>query len=233
MPKGESGLSGAGGDLTQAQEKTLRKIIKQTANLKNEQYRIIDENGNVVLLKRGGAHEVAATVGEKRDLMPGAVSIHNHPNGGPFSDADFRDFGFGARQVVVSAPEGAYRLINMRYNTSRRYEGWVAMRDAIREAVKPPESSLVYRKQAQELLKNSREVQAMNRLAKQYLAERKAGASQQRLDQIWSEHQRNEARYKARLRAEERWLEVKPYHDFYRKNAAKYGFRYIAPRMNY
>lgn len=92
---------------------------------------MVNEDGEVVLEKRGSQDQVAATVGEKREHLQGAVTIHNHPDGGTFSDEDLTEFGFGARQIVVASPEGTYKLTNMEYGTPKQSEGWFRMRDVV------------------------------------------------------------------------------------------------------
>ena len=129
-----SGMSGGGGGVTSAQNKTVDQIVKRTRDLKNEQYRIIDENGEVVLERRGTRHEVTGTVGEKRQFMEGGVGIHNHPDGGTFSQDDLRDFGFGARQIVVASPEGTYKLTNTKYGQFDAKHGWHDMSEAMDRA---------------------------------------------------------------------------------------------------
>ena len=95
--------TGAVAGVTPLQNKTINQIANKTRNLKKEQYRIVNENGEIVLEKKGQEHEVSATLGEKREYLPGAVSIHNHPAGGTFSYPDLRDFGTGA-SVCSSIP---------------------------------------------------------------------------------------------------------------------------------
>lgn len=87
---------------TIAQDKTIKEYARKTANLKNEQYRIIDSNGNVLLKKQGDKHSVVMTLGEKREYMFGNISLHNHPGGGTFSIADLNDFGNGAKRNSCS-----------------------------------------------------------------------------------------------------------------------------------
>lgn len=209
---------------TAAQNKTVAKIIKKTANLKNEQYRIVDQDGNIVLEKRGKQHEVGATVGEKREHLPGNLSIHNHPAGGTFSADDLNEFGFGAKEMVAVAPEGTYRLIR----TSKTTPEWVKLRDRI-EAI--PEASFVtLRKQARENTANSKTQKALDAYGKRFeeirnrdgieAARRYAVSTKEQYDRL-------AAQRKSEIDAEARRLETKPYDDIYRRYASEYGLRYV------
>ncbi|MBR2680386.1 MAG: hypothetical protein IKE23_06490, partial [Exiguobacterium sp.] len=140
-----NGLNGR----TKAQDSKIREIAKRTTELKNEQLRIVNENGEVVLEKKGKAHEVTATVGEKRNAHwsnRNSITIHNHPNGGTFSDADLDEFGYGAKEIVVSAPEATYRLVK----TSKGTPDWVGLRDRIREI--PEASPMALRREARKIV---------------------------------------------------------------------------------
>lgn len=212
----------------EAQDKAIGRIIKRTANLKNEQFRIVDPEGNVVLEKRGGRDSVSATVGEKREHMEGNISIHNHPEGGTFSPQDLSDFGFGAREMVVSGPDGTYSLVNERYGTKDQSRGWHDMRDAIEREVPQEESGFRLMQQARENLKDSHENQEMKRINDTWLKMRESGASTEELNDYYNRSGYDDlARtQKENVRKETRRLEVAPFHDFYTQNAAKYGFRY-------
>lgn len=226
MAKGKMGGRSA---TNQKYERTLNKIVKQTANLKKEQYRIIDAEGNVVFTKQGEKHAVATTVGEKREFVTkGSVTIHNHPAGGTFSSEDFEDFGFGAREVVVAAPEGVYRLLNKNYGTKKQYDGWIGLREGARKIADQEEnrSSLYYRDKAGEMLKNSTQRKAMERLTNQYIKEKNAGASKEKLDSIYRKYEKASAEYTERRKKLERELEVAPYHEYYKKHAKDFGFAY-------
>lgn len=67
-----SGAQGSSG-MTDEQVKAVMRIVNRTRAYKNEQYRVINEAGEVVLEKRGDAESVGSTMGEKRDNLPGAV----------------------------------------------------------------------------------------------------------------------------------------------------------------
>lgn len=153
---------------TEAQSKTLGKIIKKTANLKKEQYRIIDKDGNVLLEKKGDKSSVASTVGEHRENLPGNISIHNHPEGGTFSTADLSDFGYGAQEIVVASPEGTYSLVNTRMGQPDQFDGWIPLRDAIEKDI-PEQSPFDNLKKARENLKDSPEMKQMKSIEGEWL----------------------------------------------------------------
>lgn len=221
-----SGMSGNAG-VTAAQNKTIDRLVKRTRDLKNEQYRVVNEDGEVVLEKKGGKHEVSATVGEKRQLLPGAVTIHNHPDGGTFSDADLNEFGFGARQLVVASPEGTYKLTNTKYGTKDQSKGWYDMKNAMDAAgVTRERSPLAIRDEARKTPAVAKQSAAMRKTSEQWVKAREAGKPQAALDRLMAQYDRQDAKYKSLLKAAERKVETQPYHDFYRKNASKYGFKY-------
>ena len=121
-----------------AQAKTLRAIENRTRNLKKEQFRVVDRDGNVVMQKQGDAHSVTFTMGEARDNFPGNITIHNHPDGGTFSSADLSAIGHGATEIRAASPEGTYILRNMRHGA--RYDAakektWFDMREDLDAAV--------------------------------------------------------------------------------------------------
>lgn len=221
------------GIVTSAQQKTLRQIAKKTANLKNEQFRMIDENGNIVLEKRGKAHEVASTVGENRQYGNGAVAIHNHPGGnaeygGTFSDADLNEFGYGVRAIQVSTPEGTYTLVNKNWNNKKRYDGWVGLRDEHRK-IKQPDSELEVRKQVRERTKNGRTQKAMDRISNNYMKIRqKKGveAANEYALKTKKQYDTLAAKRKKEIDRGVRKAIVQPYHDMFKAKAAKYGFKY-------
>ena len=223
-----SDFGGSGGaGVTAAQNKTIDRLAKRTRDLKNEQYRVVNENGEVVLEKKGGRREVSATVGEKRQYLPGAVTIHNHPDGGTFSDADLTEFGFGARQLVVASPEGTYKLTNTKYGTPNQSKGWYDMQKAMDAAgVTRERSALAIRDEARQRPAVKKLSDAMNRTSARWVEARQAGKPQATLDRLMGQFNRQQEKYKSALKAEERKVETQPYHDFYRKNASKYGFKY-------
>ena len=216
-----------GGGVTSAQNKAVDQIAKRTRDLKNEQLRIINEDGEVVLEKRGTGHEVATTVGEKRQYGEGSVIIHNHPNGGTFSDADLNSFGYGARQIVVAAPEGTYKLTNTKYGQRDAKSGWYDMRnDMDLSGVTRERSFTELTRQARETPAVKRAGTALSKASSAYLDAQKAGKPQSTLDRLMDDFTKKEKAHKEAFAKARRDVEVKPYHDYYRKNAHKYGFKY-------
>lgn len=219
-------VTGSAG-VTDAQLKTIGQIAKKTRNYKNEQYRAVNESGEVVLEKRGDGHSVTATVGEKRDTLRGAVTIHNHPDGGTFSTADLNDFGYGARAMYVAAPEGNYILENVRYGANDQYNGWYDMREAMENDNSLHFNSVLdVRKKAQEAPHIRALSEQMHKLSDRWVTLHDSGGSQVEMGKIADQYNKIEAVYKEQLKAEERRVEVEPYHNFLRANARKYGFRY-------
>ena len=238
MGRGRSGSSdyisaGNKAGVTSAQNRTINRIIKKTRDLKKEQLRLVNEDGEVVLEKRGAKYEVATTYGEKRELSPGAISIHNHPHGGTFSEDDLNDFGFGVRQSVIASPDGTYRLTNLNWkNRQKRTAGWYDMREALRESGATQERGILYfRDEARKLPSVMRIQKRLQAVSEKYLAARSRGAAQSVIDSLMGQYETISLQYKTALRRAERKLEVKPYDDFFRANARKYGFAYtFTPR---
>lgn len=222
----DSGISNRAG-VTEAQNKAINRIAKRTRDFKNEQYRVINEDGEIVLEKKGGKGEVSATVGEKRQNLPGAVTIHNHPDGGTFSDSDLNEFGYGARQMVVASPEGTYKLTNVKYGTPDQYRGWHDMKNAMDVAgVTRERGFMEIRKEVGKIPAVARQAEAMSRTSDRWVKAREAGKPQATLDRLMTQYTRQEAKYKELRKSAERKVVTQPYHDFYRKNASKYGFKY-------
>ena len=219
--------SGSKPAMTAAQQKTINTIAKKTRHLKNEQYRIVNENGEVVLEKRGDAHSVAATVGEKRDHMPGRVSIHNHPDGGTFSIDDLSDIGYGARAIVAAAPEGNYILTDNLYGQWVKGKGWHNMRDAMEAAgLNQDRGFLDIRREAQKAPELVKLENRINNLSAEWVKGHKEGAPKDQQDRLYAEHDKLSKEYSKLLHEKEREIVTKPYHDWFKKNAKKYGFTY-------
>lgn len=213
---------------TAEQDKAIKRLAKRTANLKNEQYRIIDSDGNVVLEKKGSQHEVSATVGEKRQYLDGNISLHNHPSGGTFSGDDLNEFGFGAKEIVVSTPEGTYRLINKKYGTADQSSGWYDMRENLYKSV-PEQSGLTLLKQARQNTSNTKTAKEMDAISKKWDSIRKSKGNDEAKKYLESTKDKYDSlskKHKQEVDAEKRRLETQPFHDFYKANAKKYGFDY-------
>lgn len=222
------GSVGSGNNtITPQQEKALNKIANKTRNLKNEQYRIVDQEGNVLLSKQGKEHEVSATVGEKRQFMDGNISIHNHPAGGTFSSADFTDFGHGATEIWAAAPEGTYKLINTRVGKDDQFSGWTRMRDAYNRDIDHDMSYLTLRDKANEAPHIKALRDEMSSVSKKWVEARDSGASQSVLDGYIKRFDELENQLRPAVKAEIRRLEVEPNHEWLKKNASKYGFKYV------
>lgn len=209
-----------------AQEKTLRGIITRTKNLKNEQSRIVDKDGNIILTKQGGKREVAYTVGEKRENMQGNIAIHNHPDGGTFSSADFSDFGYGATDIIAVSPEGVYRLSAKDISGNGAHGDWVKMRDAYEAELDHDMSFTKLQKQAQQAPHLKKLNAQIEKISKQWVDGRKNGLSQDKLDNLMSQYDKLSKQYKDALQKERRRLEVEPSHNWLKKNAKKYGYTY-------
>ena len=231
--------SGSAGAKNPKVEKTLSDIIRRTKNLKKEQYRVLDDDGNVIFTKKGDKGAVYMTVGEKREYLDNATTIHNHPNeegiGGTFSSQDMSDFGYGAREIVVAAPEGTYRLRNLNHGTPQQKETWVEMRQELEkiDAREQDKSFIQRRDEAQKTLRNSKEVKLMDKYSKQWNEMREKGASQEELKKVSDKYMKAQETYKKRYKKIMRQQETKPYHDWLKKNAKKYGFEYTAPKGVY
>lgn len=223
-----AGVRGSYGRTT-AQDKTIKKFAKRTANLKNEQYRIIDADGNVVFEKKGNRDSVASTVGEKREYLNGNISLHNHPDGGTFSADDLRDFGYGAKEIVISTPEGTYRLINRKYGTKNESSGWYNMHEKLTNSVSNQLSLYQLRKQARKNTENSETAKSIREItnkANQIRATKGVTAANQYWDSVKSKYDSLNKKLNTEINKEKRRIEVQPYHDFYKQNANKYGFTY-------
>lgn len=219
---------------TEAQERALKKILRRAASLKKEQYWIITPDGEIPVHKRGDKGSVSATVGEKREHLDKAISVHNHPVGGTFSDEDLNEFGFGATEMLVVGPDGVYSLANNNVGKKNQYSGWNDMREELRKEMTKWEDNWSFtakRRQAKENLEKSKvgkEISKELHAVQQQWEERKnAGAEREELNKIYDEQYKPLLEeYSKRLKAEERRMETEPFHEFYKKNAKKYGFTY-------
>ena len=208
---------------TAAQMKTLKNIESRTRNLKKEQFRVVDRDGNVVMQKQGDECSVTYKVGEAREHFPGNVTIHNHPDGGTFSSADLSDIGYGATEIRAASPEGTYSLRNMAHASKLGdgQKGWYEMRNDIEAASQTFKSSRQLRKE----LRSSFEKE-VKPIAERWEQRRNAGASQSELNKIADEY---DAAYKAmrpKLEKATRQAYVDQYHSWYQSNAGSYGFEY-------
>ena len=220
------------------QNATVKNVVRKIANLKNEQRFIVDKEGNIIGSARGDKHSVAMTLGELRDKMPGNVAVHNHPEGGTFSPDDLRVFGLGAVESVVASKEGTYSLVNTRVRQKDQYSGWYNMREELEKRMESDPAFEEYRmhdwelrKKIGEELKDSDEYKRMHELVEEALRRHKENGEDlanptPETKAILDEHDRLEKEMKQRITAEARRRVVQPFEDFYKENAAKYGFEY-------
>lgn len=209
---------------SEAQAKTLKNIESRTRNLKKEQYRVVDRDGNVVLQKQGDQHSVSYTIGEAREHIPGNITIHNHPDGGTFSSSDLSDIGHGATEIRAAAPEGTYILRNARYGA--RYDAakektWFDMRDDIDAA------SLDFKTDRQLKREIRKPFDEQLKPITQKWEKRKAeGASWDELNEIAKEYTTKADSFKPEIEAAARKAYVGQYHQWYQSNAGNYGLEY-------
>lgn len=207
-----------------AQAKVLSSIESRTRNLKKEQYRVVDREGNVVLQKQGDKNSVSYSMGEARDNIPGNITIHNHPDGGTFSSSDLSDIGHGATEIRAASPEGTYILRNMRYGT--RYDAakektWFDMRDDLDAA---SEGFKTHRQVKSEIRKPFDE--QLKPMVDKWEQRRAAGASQEELTALGNEYLQACDAMKPQIEAAARKAYVDQYHQWYKSNAANYGLEY-------
>lgn len=208
---------------TAAQEKTLKGIESRTRNLKKEQLRVVDRDGNVVMQKQGDAHSVSYSVGEARDNFPGNVTIHNHPDGGTFSSADFSDFGYGATEIRAAAPEGTYMLRNLNYKTKWVDGGktWLDMREDLDVASEGFKSHRSLKKPIMEEYEKQ-----VKPIADKWAKRKDEGASQEELSSLAKEYTTKWDALKPQIEAEARAAYVGQYHSWLNSHAGEYGFEY-------
>lgn len=208
---------------TEAQEKTLKGIESRTRNLKKEQLRVVDRDGNVVMQKQGDAHSVSYSVGEARDNFPGNVTIHNHPDGGTFSSADFSDFGYGATEIRAAAPEGTYMLRNLNYKTKwvDGQKSWLDMREDLDAASEGFKSHRNLKKPIMEEYEKQ-----VKPIADKWAKRKDEGASQEELSSLAKEYTTKWDALKPQIEAEARAAYVGQYHSWLNAHAGEYGFEY-------
>lgn len=69
MGRGTSKVGGGSITVNPKVEKTLSQVIKRTANLKKEQYRVINEDGEVVFMKQGKNDRVENDCRRKKGIF--------------------------------------------------------------------------------------------------------------------------------------------------------------------
>ena len=208
---------------TEAQDKVLRSIENRTRNLKKEQLRVVDRDGNVVMQKQGGKHSVEFTRGEARDNFGGNVVIHNHPDGGTFSTPDLTSFGYGSTEIRAAAPEGTYTLRNLSYGSkwNSNQKSWVDMQEDLNTASEKFKSTTELKK---ELRKPYDE--KLQPYVKKWEALRASGAPIEEQKEIANKYTKAWDSLKPQLEAEVRAAYVGQYDSWYKANAGSYGFEY-------
>lgn len=209
---------------TEAQSKTLRGIESRTRNLKKEQFRVVDRDGNVVMQKQGDANSVTYKVGEARDNFPGNITIHNHPSGGTFSSADLSDIGYGATEIRAAAPEGTYILRNV---NQRSQKSWFDMREDIDNASIDFKEGFKLRSEVRSNLQPEYEKQVKPFIDKWKKAQ-ESGASQEELRKLANDpaYLKADANFKAKVETETRKAYTDQYHSWYKSHAGEYGLEY-------
>lgn len=212
---------------TEAQAKTLKGIENRTRNLKKEQFRVVDRDGNVILTKQGDKNSVSYRVGEARENFPGNITIHNHPSGGTFSSDDLSGIGYGAKEIRAAAPEGTYILRNLNYGTKwvDGQKTWFEMRDDVDNAaarfLKPRE----IKKQIQQ--KHSERYQReVGSIAERWVKEKESGTSQDILDSIAKEYNAAAETFRQSIEREVRSAYVDQHHQWFKANSQNYGLEY-------
>ena len=212
---------------TQKQDAAIKALVKRTQDLKKEQYRIINGNGDVVLEKKGDKHSVATTIGEKRDNLAGNISVHNHPAGGTFSPIDMTDFAYGAKEIVAASPEGTYRLVNNKYGTKDAFTGWRKLMEGA-EAI-PQASQLSLLQQARANLANSETQKEINKINGRFTSIRAndgSEAAKSYYESVKDRYDSLAAKHKDEVERETRRLETEPFHKYYAAHASEFGFTY-------
>lgn len=220
------------------QDKAIKNLVRKTAGLKKEQRFIVDKDGNIIGSAKGDKHSVGMTLGELRDKMPGNVAVHNHPDGGTFSPDDLRTFGLRAVESVVATKDGTYSLVNKMVGTKDQTKGWYDMKEALEKEIESGEAFEEYRmpeyklrnKVAGEIRKTGR-YDRMGEITTELLRMRdEEGVDLSNLEgkakDLMEEYTQLEQKYKTEVARETRRRITKPFDDFYKQNAEKYGFEY-------
>ena len=215
---------------TAAQEKTLNSIANKTRNLKKEQLRVVDDDGNVTFQMQGDKHSVNFTVGDARENFPGKITIHNHPDGGTFSADDLRTIGYGAKEIRVAAPEGDYIMRNaVPKGAKPTTMGWLGLQEALYEKQESFKSDRQLRKEVKANYQADYDEKVMVH-AKNWLDAKNNGESeevQQKYIKMYNDAQKAwEAENKPKIEKDVRNAYVKQYHNFYTENASKYELEY-------
>lgn len=209
---------------TEAQAKTLKGIERRTRNLKKEQFRVVDRDGNVIMQKQGDEHSVTFTMRDARENFSGNITVHNHPSGGTFSSDDLSAIGHGATEIRAAAPEGTYILRNSRYGgkyDAAKAKTWFDMRDDLDSA---SASFKTNRQLKSEIRKPfDKELQGY---AEKWAKRKEEGAGQEELNKLANEYRAKADSYRPQIEVAARKAYVDQYHHWYKENAGKYGLEY-------
>ena len=217
---------------TEAQTKTLNGIASRTRNLKKEQFRVVDREGNVIMEKQGDAHSVTYKIGEARDNFPGNITIHNHPDGGTFSTPDLSDIGYGATEIRAAAPEGTYIMRNTRYG--RKYDAakektWFDMKEDLEKASANFKNETAIKKETKARYQADYD-EKVSVWAKKWAEAKGSGASSEELNKYIDKYNKAkdawEAENKPKMAKDIRKAYVDQYHNWYKTNAYNYGMEY-------
>ena len=207
---------------TEAQTRTLKGIESRTRNLKKEQFRVVDRDGNVIMQKQGDSGSVSYKIGEARDNFPGNITIHNHPSGGTFSTADLSDIGYGAKEIRAASPEGTYILRNV---NPRSKKGWLDMREDLEKASEGFKTDRQLKKEIRE--KHEAEFQEKAQpYVKKWEQMKADGADWDSLNAVASQYTKIADEFRDRIQKEVRTAYTGQYHSWYQSNAGTYGLEY-------
>lgn len=211
---------------SEAQAKALKGIENRTRNLKKEQFRVVDRDGNVIMQKQGDAHSVSFSAGEARESFPGNITIHNHPSGGTFSTADFSCLGYGATEIRAAAPEGTYILRNLQHGTKwvDGQKSWVDMRDDLNAASTEFKSGFALKKEVRATF--SKEQEQISSLADKWVKGRESGLSQDILDGYQKDYETASSALRTQVQAATRKAYTDQYHNWIKQNSMNYGMEY-------
>lgn len=211
---------------TAAQAKTLKGIESRTRNLKKEQLRVVDREGNVVMQKQGDKHSVGFSRGEARDTMYGNITIHNHPDGGTFSTPDLSCIGYGATEIRAASPEGTYVLRNLRHKEKwiSGQKSWVDMQEDLEAASLDFKSHFSLKKEVRSTF--TEDQAKIDGITQKWKKAKDSGASQEELDKYYKEYDSAAAILRTKVEAATRTAYTNQYHEWYRKHSAEYGLEY-------
>lgn len=142
------------------------------------------------------------------------------------------------KEIVAVAQEGTYRLINRKHGTKEARDGWLPMRERLKEMKERRDATTFDLKiQAQKNLENSRTNKSINAISNKFEKIRKTKGNEEAAKYLKSvgnkydilrNKRKNEVEQEMRrLTQEMRRLETQWYHDFYKKHAREYGFTYV------